>query len=80
MSKKIYYCQITEKLIDLSSTPRTCWPILETFKNNEKMPCFPPIFHENKFSVGTDIFNHFFTTQCTLVEKTIIHLFLKAKH
>ena len=42
--------------------------------NNKKLPCIPPLIHENKFITDfkqkTDIFNHFFVNQYTLVKNS----------
>lgn len=44
--------------------------------NNKKLPCVPPLFHENKFITEfkqkTDIFNRLFPNQCTLVKNSNI--------
>ena len=48
------------------------WSILKAFLNNKKIPCIPPIYHNNNyitdFKVTAQIFNDFFTKQYTLVE------------
>lgn len=42
--------------------------------NNKKLPCVPPLFHENKFITEfkqkTDIFNRLFPNQYTLVKNS----------
>ena len=53
------------------TSPKTYWSILKTFLNNKKIPCIPPLIHENSFIIDfqkkTEIFNTFFAKQCTLV-------------
>ena len=51
--------------------------ILVNFENSfklKKIPCMPPIYHDNNyitdFKEKAQIFNNFFTKQCTLVENT----------
>ena len=50
------------------------WSILKTILNNKKIPCIPPIYHNNNyitdFKEKAQIFNDFFAKQCTLVENT----------
>ena len=50
------------------------WSILKTFLNNKKIPCIPPIYHNNNyitdFKEKAQIFNDFFAKQCTLVENS----------
>ena len=36
-------------LIEPSKSPKTYWSVLKSFYNNKKIPCIPPIFHENRF-------------------------------
>ena len=40
--------------------------------NDKKVPCIPPIFHDNKFvtdfSKKADLFNSFFAKQCSVIE------------
>ena len=48
--------------------------ILKTFLNDEKIPCIPGLFHDNKFVIvdfkeKTELFNLCFTEQCLLPKK-----------
>ena len=68
-SKEKYYTKLSSRLADPLTSPKTYWSILKTFLNNKKIPCIPPLFHENRFI--TDFkekaeFNHFFVNQCSL--------------
>ena len=69
-SKEKYYTKLSRRLADPLTSPKTCWSILKTFLNNKKIPCIPPLFHENKFITDfkekTELFNHFFVNQCSL--------------
>ena len=53
---------------------KTYWSILKTFLNNEKIPCIPPIYHNNNyitdFKEKAEIFNNFISKQCTIVNNT----------
>ena len=44
------------------------------FSKYQKIPCIPPIYHNNKYTAAfkekTQIFNNFFAKQCTLVKNT----------
>ena len=60
--------------MDPTTSPRVYWSILKTILNNKKIPCIPPIYHNNNyitdFKEKAQIFNNFFAKQCTLVENT----------
>ena len=53
-SKHKYHARLSEKLSDPATSPKSCWSILKTFLNNEKIPCMPPLLHENKFIIGLE--------------------------
>ena len=59
------------KLLDSKTSPKSYWSILRIFLNNKKIPCIPPLFHNGKFIMDfkekTELFNDFFTRQCSLV-------------
>ena len=60
--------------MDPTTSPKAYWSILKTVLNNKKIPCIPPIYHNNNyitdFKEKAQIFNDFFAKQCTLVENT----------
>ena len=60
--------------MDPTISPKAYWSILKTFLNNKKIPCIPPIYHNNNyitdFKEKAQIFNDFFAKQCTLVENS----------
>ena len=43
---------------------------MKTFLNHKKIPCIPPVFHDNKFVIDfrekPELFNTFFSEQCSL--------------
>lgn len=47
--------------------------MLKTLLNGNKIPCIPPIFHENKyvtdFKEKIEIFNSFLAEKCSLIPK-----------
>ena len=73
-SKEQFYSRISTKLMDSTTSPKAYWSILKTLLNNKKIPCIPPIYHNNNyitdFKEKAQIFNDFFAKQCTLVENT----------
>ena len=73
-SKEQFYSWILNKLMDPTTSLTACWSILKTFLNNKKIPCIPPIYHNNNyitdFKEKAEIFNNFFVKQCTIVNNT----------
>ena len=59
----------------LTST-KCYWSLLKTILNEKKVPCIPPIFHNNKyvtdFKEKSEIFNSFFANQCSLTPNNSI--------
>ena len=59
----------------LTSTKRY-WSILKSFLNNKKIPCIPPLFHQNryitKYKDKTELFNNFFANQCSLIKNSSV--------
>ena len=70
-SKLKYYSRLSEKLLDSKTNPKSYWSILKTFLNNKKIPCIPPLLHNGKsiidFKEKAELFNDFFSKQCSLV-------------
>ena len=64
--------QLSQKLIDPSTEPKTYWKIINRFVNNKKTPIIPPLLVSNKivsnFSEKANLFNKFFASQCTPLE------------
>ena len=62
-SKHKYHARLSKKLSDPATSPKSYWSILKTFLNNKKIPCIPPLLHENKFIIDfrrkAEIFNTF---------------------
>ena len=75
-SKNKYYTKLSSRLADPLTSPKTYWSILKTFLNNKKIPCIPPLFHENKFITDfkekAELFNHFFVNQCFLLSNNSV--------
>ena len=75
-SKKKYYTKLSSRLADPLTSPKTYWSILKTFLNIKKIPCIPPLFHENKFITDfkekAELFNRFFVNQCSLLSNNSV--------
>ena len=50
-SKSNYYACLSKKLSDPMTSPKCYWSILKTLLNNKKIPCIPPLLHDNNFLV-----------------------------
>ena len=48
--------------------------MLKSFLTGKKVPCIPPIFHENRFTSNfrekAELFNYFFANQSSLVRNS----------
>ena len=63
---------MSEKLIDLSTEPKTYWKVINRFVNNKQTLVIPPLLVNNKifsnFSKKAYLFNKLFASQCTPME------------
>ena len=70
-AKQNYLSKVAKKLSDPSTSTKCYWSLLKTLLNDKKIPCIPPIFHNNKyiadFKEKSEIFNTFFAEQCSLI-------------
>ena len=70
-SKEKYYARLSKKLLDPQTSPKSYWSILKTFLNNGKIPCIPPLLHQDKciidFKDKAEMFNNFFAGQCSIL-------------
>ena len=69
-SRQKYYYRIVNKLNNTQKNSKSYWSLLKIFLN-KKIPLIPPLFHENRFIIGfketVELFNSFFSKQCSLV-------------
>ena len=69
-SKNNYHSKLSQKLSNKATSSKAYWSILKTFLNDKKIPCIPPVFHDNKFVIDfrekAELFNTFFAEQCSL--------------
>ena len=73
-NKEKYYSPISKRIINPLTSTKTYWSILKSFLNNKKIPCIPPLFHQNryitKYKDKTELFNNFFANQCSLTKNS----------
>ena len=73
-NKQKYYSRLPKKLVDPKTSTKSYWSILKMFLNNKKIPCIPPLRHQNKyvtdFKEKAEIFNSFFAEQCSLMNNS----------
>ena len=69
-SKNNYYSKLSQNLSNKGTRCKAYWSILETFLNDKKILCIPPVFHDNKFVIDfreeAKLFNTIFAEQMTL--------------
>ena len=63
-AKQRYFNKISKKLCDPLTSTKCYWSLLKTILNEKKVPCIPPIFHNNKYATDfkekSEVFNSFF--------------------
>ena len=63
-----------DPLIDPMTSTKAYWSILKSLLNNNKIPCIPPLFHQNKyvtdFKKKAELFNCFFAKQCSIINNS----------
>ena len=68
-----YYARIANRLNSTQKSSKTYWSLLKIFLNNKKALLIPPLFHENRFITDfkekAELFNSFFSNQCSLLKK-----------
>ena len=69
-AKEKYISQLSQKLIDPSTEPKTHWKIINRFANNKKTPIIPTLLVNNKFisnfSEKANLFNIFLENNSSL--------------
>ena len=66
--------ELSKKLSNHETAPKTYWEILNRFLSNKKIPSIPPLLVNvemiSNFSKKAELFNKFFASQCTPLSKT----------
>ena len=67
-SKEKFYCKLSTKLANSSTSSKTYWTILKTFVNCKKIPIILPLLVNDNFITNflekANLFNEFFSKQC----------------
>ena len=67
--KNDYNLHLGNKLINPTTSSKTCWYIFKTFYNGRKIPIIPPLLKNDKletdFKKKAHHFNVFFASKCT---------------
>ena len=75
-SKNAYYRRMSNKLSDPKTSPKAYWSILKSFFCDKKTPIIPPILingeYITNFKAKADIFNTYFSNQCTLLNTSSV--------
>ena len=70
-AKQRYFNKISKTLCDPLTSTKCYWSLWKTTLNEKKVPCIPPIYHNNKyvtdFKEKSEIFNSFLANQCSLI-------------
>ena len=70
--KKNYILNMTSKLADSHTAPKSYWTLLNNLLCNVKIPAIPPLLVDEKFVSDfyeePDIFNNFFASICTPIK------------
>ena len=70
MQKNKSFFRISEKLNNPNTSTKCYWSLIETLLNEKKVPCVPPIYHNNRyvtdFKQKCQLFTSYFSEQCTL--------------
>ena len=73
-SETRYYFKLANELSSKKLNQKCYWSILNSFLNGNKIPCIPPISHNDNFITDirekSELFNTFFAQQCSLIENS----------
>ena len=71
-SKEKFYCKLSTKLANPSTSSKTYWSILNAFVNGQKIPIIPPLLVNDNFITHffgkPNLFNEFFGKQCQTIQ------------
>ena len=73
-AKEKYINELSKKLNNPKTAPKTYWKILNRILSNKKIFSVPPLLVNDEmisnFSKNTELFNKFFASQCTRLSNT----------
>ena len=71
-AKNKYFFRISEKLNNPNTSIKCYWSLIKTLLNGKKVPCIPPVYDNNRyvtdFKEKCQLFNSYFSEQCTLLK------------
>ena len=71
-AKNKYFFSIPEKLNNPNTSIKYYWSLIKTLQNGKKVPYIPPIYDNNRyvtdFKEKCQLFNSYFSEQCTLLK------------
>ena len=74
------YHNTVNKQINTQNNSKVYWSLLKIFLNNKKTPIIPPLFYENRFITDfkekAQLFNIFFSNQCSLIPYNTLFLLM----
>ena len=63
---------MSNKITKFRKSLKAYWPLLKAFLNNKKIPLILPLYHQGNFvtnfKIKAELFNSFFTSQCSLIK------------
>ena len=68
------------------TSPKSYWSILKALLNDNKIPCIPPLLHDDRFITyfkeKAETFNYFFAKQCSAINTNsdLLSVLSKKKH
>ena len=69
-AKEKFYNKIANKLNDTQKNAKAYWSLIKMLLNNKKIPLIPPLYYDNRFITDfkekAELFNSFFSKQCSL--------------
>ena len=73
-AKEKHIAEMSAKLHNLNTAPKTYWSIISRFLNKRKMPAIPPILADGKlvsdFKIKFKLLDSYFAAQCTPVKNS----------
>ena len=75
-SKSLYLKNLSTKLISPHLGPKTYWSILNGILGKKKIPLIPPLPVDDNFETNflskANIFNEYFSSQCSLIDNNSV--------
>ena len=76
MSSQCGFKQVISDPTHILEISSPCIDLIFTMLSDKKVPCIPPVFHDNKFVTDfgkkANLFNSFFAKQCSIIENNSV--------